>query len=549
MKERTYIAIDLKSFYASVECRERGLDPLDTNLVVADESRTDKTICLAVTPSLKSYGISGRGRLFEVKQRVKEANAGRQHDAPGHKLDGSSCFHSELLKNPNLAIDFVIAPPRMAYYMEYSTRIYNVYLKYVAPEDIVVYSIDEVFMDVTDYLNTYKLSPHDLAMKIILDVLETTGITATAGIGTNLFLCKVAMDIVAKHIPADANGVRIAELDEMSYRKTLWAHQPLTDFWRVGRGIAKKLEENGMFTMGDVARCSVHNEDKLYLKSALSRDAKGSALIKDLESKDFGEIFTLLFSDAQFVQGTKALVNNKTWQFTKDEILAAIEAISENTVWDNLIGKDAVPLLRSDFAKVKSFRNDIMHAHSMETAKYNEAAKLIKEINKQLYAEIGNIIGTKETVQGDSAQDFNAALGDAIRNMDEAQSIKNWQEQLIALQSSIPTIKSENLTAALTAYTKIIDSPGFKAAQQLVSSPQWDSIQRSLKGISKIQTDISPALIELQKVASSIHQAVPPELLALQQSLQAFKPDPALLELLQKLNRWQDRLSDGQDKT
>ena len=185
----------------------------------------------------------------------------------------------------------------------------------------------------------------------------------------------------------------------------------------------------------------------------------------------------------------------------------------------------------------------------METAKYNEAAKLIKEINKQLDAELGNIIGTKETVQGDSAQDFNAALGDAIRNMDEAQSIKNWQEQLISLQSSIPTIKSENLTAALTAYTKIIDSPGFKAAQQLVSSPQWDSIQRSLKGISKIQTDISPELIELQKVASSIHQAVPPELLALQQSLQAFKPDPALLELLQKLNRWQDRLSDGQDKT
>ncbi len=264
MKDRTYIAIDLKSFYASVECRERGLDPMDTNLVVADESRTDKTICLAVTPSLKSYGISGRGRLFEVKQRVKEANAGRRHDAPGRRLEGSSHFFSELQANPELAIDFIIAPPRMAYYMEYSTRIYEVYMKYIAPEDIVVYSIDEVFMDVTDYLNTYKLSPHDLAMKIILDVLETTGITATAGIGTNLFLCKVAMDIVAKHIPADENGVRIAELDEMSYRKTLWAHQPLTDFWRVGRGIAKKLEENGMFTMGDVARCSVLDEDKLY---------------------------------------------------------------------------------------------------------------------------------------------------------------------------------------------------------------------------------------------------------------------------------------------
>lgn len=264
MKQRTYIAIDLKSFYASVECRERGLDPMDTNLVVADESRTDKTICLAVTPTLKSYGISGRGRLFEVKQRVKEANAGRRHDATGRTLTGKSHFFSELQANPSLEIDFIIAPPRMAYYMEYSTKIYEVYLKYIAPEDIVVYSIDEVFMDVTDYLNTYKLSAHDLAMKIILDVIETTGITATAGIGTNLFLCKVAMDIVAKHIPADANGVCIAELDEMSYRKTMWSHQPLTDFWRVGRGYAKKLEEHGMFTMGDVAQCSERDEDLLY---------------------------------------------------------------------------------------------------------------------------------------------------------------------------------------------------------------------------------------------------------------------------------------------
>ena len=264
MKQRTYIAIDLKSFYASVECRERGLDPMDTNLVVADESRTDKTICLAVTPSLKSYGISGRGRLFEVKQRVREANAGRRHDAPGHILEGKSCFFSELQANPKLEIDFLIAPPRMAYYMEYSTRIYQVYMKYVAPEDIVVYSIDEVFMDVTNYLTAYKLTARELARKIILDVIETTGITATAGIGTNLFLCKVAMDIVAKHIPADKNGVRIAELDEMTYRRTMWSHQPLTDFWRVGRGYAKKLEENGMFTMGDVARMSELNEDLLY---------------------------------------------------------------------------------------------------------------------------------------------------------------------------------------------------------------------------------------------------------------------------------------------
>lgn len=263
-KQRSYIAIDLKSFYASVECRERGLDPLDANLVVADESRTDKTICLAVTPSLKSFGISGRCRLFEVRQRVREVNAGRQHDAPGRRITGTSCFASELRDHPELGVDFIIAPPRMAYYMEYSTRIYDIYMKYVAPEDVIVYSIDEVFMDVTDYLDIYRLSPRELAMKIILDVLENTGITATAGIGTNLYLCKVAMDIEAKHMPADQNGVRIAELDEMNYRRALWSHQPLTDFWRVGRGYARRLEEHGMFTMGDVARCSLVNEELLY---------------------------------------------------------------------------------------------------------------------------------------------------------------------------------------------------------------------------------------------------------------------------------------------
>ena len=263
-KERTYIAIDLKSFYASVECRERGLDPMDTHLVVADEGRTDKTVCLAVTPSLKSYGISGRGRLYEVKQRVREVNAMRQRKAPGREFTNSSPLFSQLQNDPTLSVDFIIAPPRMALYMDYSTRVYNIYLKYIAPEDIIVYSIDEVFMDVTNYLDTYRLSPRDLAMKIILDVLETTGITATAGIGTNLYLCKVAMDIVAKRINADRNGVRIAQLDEMSYRQTLWSHRPITDFWRVGRGYAKKLAANGMFTMGDIARCSIANEDLLY---------------------------------------------------------------------------------------------------------------------------------------------------------------------------------------------------------------------------------------------------------------------------------------------
>lgn len=264
MKQRTYIAIDLKSFYASVECIERGLDPMTTNLVVADDSRTVKTICLAVTPSLKSYGIPGRARLFEVVQKVRQANLARQQKAPGRRLTGKSSNASELKANPQLAIDYIVAPPRMAYYMKRSTEIYSVYMKYVAPEDIHVYSIDEVFMDVTNYLDTYRISAHDLAMKIILDVLKTTGITATAGIGTNLFLCKIAMDVTAKHIPADENGVRIAQLDEMSYRRTMWDHKPLTDFWRVGRGYAKKLQAHGMYTMGDVARCSVKNESLLY---------------------------------------------------------------------------------------------------------------------------------------------------------------------------------------------------------------------------------------------------------------------------------------------
>jgi DNA polymerase V len=270
MKKRTYIAIDLKSFYASVECVERGLDPLTTNLVVADASRTQKTICLAVSPSLKAYGIPGRARLFEVVQKVKEANAARLGKAPGRAFFGVSCNDTELKSSTGLSLDYIIAPPRMAYYIEYSTQIYNIYLKYIAPEDIHVYSIDEAFLDATDYLNTYNLSAHEFATKMILDVLKTTGITATAGIGTNLYLSKIAMDIHAKHIPADNNGMRIAELDETSYRRLLWSHQPLTDFWRVGKGYAKKLEEKGLFTMGDIARCSLgkptdyYNEDLLY---------------------------------------------------------------------------------------------------------------------------------------------------------------------------------------------------------------------------------------------------------------------------------------------
>ena len=269
-KSRSYIAIDLKSFYASVECMSRGLDPMTTNLVVADASRTEKTICLAVSPSLKTWGIPGRPRLFEVVQKVRDANAERLIKAPGGKFTGESSDIDELNADPSLKITYHVAVPRMAEYMRISTKIYSIYLKYIAPEDIHVYSVDEVFIDATDYLHSYDLTPRELALKMIRDVLKETGITATAGIGTNLYLAKIAMDIVAKHMPADEDGVRIAELDEMSYRRQLWSHRPLTSFWRVGPGIAKKLEQAGIYTMGDIARCSLgkdtefYNEDLLY---------------------------------------------------------------------------------------------------------------------------------------------------------------------------------------------------------------------------------------------------------------------------------------------
>ena len=268
--EHVYLAIDLKSFYASVECHDRGLDPLRTHLVVADEERTDKTICLAVSPSLKAYGIPGRARLFEVRRRLASVNAERAMLAPGGRLSGESCDSRDLEHSPRLKASMVIAKPRMAHYLEVSGRVYGVYLRYAAPEHIHVYSIDEVFIDATPYLRALGMGPHEMARAIVRDILAQTGITATAGIGTNMYLAKVAMDIVAKHMPADEDGVRVAELDEMSYRRLLWNHRPLTDFWRVGRGYARKLEHAGLLTMGDVARCSIgrasdyYNEDLLY---------------------------------------------------------------------------------------------------------------------------------------------------------------------------------------------------------------------------------------------------------------------------------------------
>ena len=262
--EKVYMCIDLKSFYASVECIERGLDPLNTNLVVADESRTEKTVCLAITPSLKQYGLGGRARLFEVIQKVKSINYERRKNNNYKKFNSKSFLDSEQKKDRTLELDFIIAPPQMKKYMKYSTNIYKIYLKYLAPEDIFVYSIDEVFCDITTYLSMYQMTAKELVSKIIKDVYDTTGITATAGIGTNMYLAKVCMDIVAKHTEPNEIGVRIAEIDEMSYRKLLWNHKPLTSFWRVGKGIADKLEKNGLYTMGDVARCSLNNENLLY---------------------------------------------------------------------------------------------------------------------------------------------------------------------------------------------------------------------------------------------------------------------------------------------
>ena len=267
--KRIYMAIDLKSFYASVECVERNLDPLTTNLVVADVSRSEKTICLAVSPSLKKYGIPGRARLFEVIQKVKEINQQRKNKLGNKKFTGESYDDNLLSQDPKLSLSYIIATPRMAFYIEYSTKIYEIYLKYVSVDDMHVYSIDEVFIDITSYLKVYNVKPREFAKMIILDVLKTTGITATAGIGTNLYLCKIAMDIVAKHTKADQDGVRIAQLDEMMYRKYLWYHQPITDFWRVGKGYQNKLKKVGLYTMGDIAKCSIGKEDEYYNEDLL----------------------------------------------------------------------------------------------------------------------------------------------------------------------------------------------------------------------------------------------------------------------------------------
>lgn len=404
MANKAYIAIDLKSFYASVECVDRGLDPLDANLVVADPTRTEKTICLAVSPSLKSYGIPGRARLFEAIQKVREVNAQRKYKAPGHSLSHESYFHSELIKDPSAELTFITAPPRMAHYMEVSTRIYNVYLKYIAPEDIHVYSIDEVFIDATDYLKTYGLTPRELAMKMVLDVLETTGITATAGIGTNLYLCKIAMDIYAKHCEPDKNGVRIAELDEMSYRRILWDHRPLTDFWRVGRGISKKLEEHGMYTMGDVARCSVGRESDYYNEDLLYKlfGVNAELLIDHAWGWEPTEISDIKSYRPESSSLSSGQVLQEPYEFSKAKLvlkemadLLSLELVSKRIVTDQIVltvGYDIESLKKSYSGAVETDRYGRKipkTAHSSENiGRYTSSTKLICETAMKLFDRI-----------------------------------------------------------------------------------------------------------------------------------------------------------------
>jgi DNA polymerase V len=411
MNEKQYLCIDLKSFYASVECIERGFDPMTTNLVVADESRTEKTICLAVSPSLKKYGIPGRARLFEAVQKVKEANAQRKMCAPNRRFVGSSYNATELNEHPELAIDYITAPPRMAHYMEYSTRIYQVYLKYVAPEDIHVYSIDEVFIDLTPYLKKGEITAHDMAIKMIRDVLATTGITATAGIGTNLYLAKIAMDITAKHMPADKDGVRIAELDEMSYRHQLWAHRPLTDFWRVGPGYASKLEAHGIYTMGDVALCSVgkefdyYNEDLLYKLFGINAEL--------LIDHAWGWEPCTLEEIKAYKPSTNSICSGQVLQCPYDAEkarlvlkemadLLVLDIVEKKLVTDQIvltIGYDVENLNNSERENAYSGevttdrygRKIPKHAHgTANIGKYTSSTRLIVEATMKLYDEIIN---------------------------------------------------------------------------------------------------------------------------------------------------------------
>ena len=400
-----YVSIDLKSFYASVECIERGLDPMTTNLVVADAKRTEKTICLAVSPSLKSYGIPGRARLFEVVQKVKQVNIERKIKAPNHILNGKSYNDIEIKRNCSLELDYIAAPPRMSLYMKYSTDIYNIYLKFFSSEDIYVYSVDEVFIDITKYLKTYNMTTRNLVTKVIHEVYNKTGITATAGIGTNLYLCKVAMDIVAKHVKADKNGVRIAGLDEITYRKLLCCHEPITDFWRVGKGYSKKLAENKIYTMGDIALASIENEELFYKLFGINAEllidhAWGYEPCTINDIKSYKPISNSISSGQVLhcpynYENTKLIIKEMT------ELLT-LELVEKNFVTNQIvltIGYDIENLTTP--IRSKNYNGEIVldrhgrripkHAHgTINLEKYTSSTKIIMEAVTKLYDRIIN---------------------------------------------------------------------------------------------------------------------------------------------------------------
>lgn len=498
MASKAYIAIDLKSFYASVECVGRGLDPLDTNLVVADPTRTEKTICLAVSPSLKSYGIPGRARLFEAIQKVREVNAQRKYKAPGHSFSHESYFHSELIKDPSAELTFITAPPRMAHYMEVSTRIYNVYLKYIAPEDIHVYSIDEVFIDATDYLKTYGMTPRELAMKMVLDVLETTGITATAGIGTNLYLCKIAMDIYAKHCEPDKNGVRIAELDEMSYRRILWNHRPLTDFWRVGRGISKKLEEHGMYTMGDVARCSVGRESDYYNEDLLYKlfGVNAELLIDHAWGWEPTEISDIKSYRPESSSLSSGQVLQEPYEFSKAKLvlkemadLLSLELVSKRIVTDQIVltvGYDIESLKKSYSGAVETDRYGRKipkTAHSSENiGRYTSSTKLICEtamklfdriVDKELLVRRMYIVANHIITENDAEKEHEyiqlnlfSDTGKQEAEENELKKEKDMQKAILKIKSKYgknSIIKGMNLKEGATALERNRQIGGHKA--------------------------------------------------------------------------------------
>ena len=498
MSDKAYIAIDLKSFYASVECVDRGLDPLDANLVVADPTRTDKTICLAVSPSLKSYGVPGRPRLFEVNQKVREINAQRKYKAPKHSFTHESYFHSELVKEPDAELTFITAPPRMAHYMEVSTQIYNVYLKYIAPEDIHVYSIDEVFIDATNYLKTYGMTPRELAMKMVLDVLETTGITATAGIGTNLYLCKVAMDIYAKHTEPDENGVRIAELDEMSYRKILWDHRPLTDFWRIGRGYSSKLEAHGLYTMGDIARCSVGRETDYYNEELLYKlfGINAELLIDHAWGWEPTEISDIKSYRPENSSLSSGQVLQEPYEFDKARLvykemadLLSLDLVEKKLVTDQIVltvGYDTGNLKKDYKGAVETDRYGRKmpkYAHGSENiGRFTASTKLITQaamnlfdrtVDKNLLVRrmyiVANHVVTEEQAKKESEYEQLDFFTDTKKNEEEENNLKkekDMQNAIVKIKQKYgknAIIKGMNLEEGATALERNRQIGGHKA--------------------------------------------------------------------------------------